>query len=284
MRWKTYFILIILIMALCCPQVCAVAKPWDVEVVFEKADHGNFYPFQNIPGRTGETYGVSLEDADDDDLILFTEYCDGEGEWWVKASDRCTPQSCSNASSASCRCSDTSTVYRLNGWFVERKRISQNSYNVLIRGVSQPDCGKTQSYVMGKLRVNPGNEWELTNLTQCNVGDDKNGRETFCRLENGILRFASGTTCGGCCACADGGRLNINVTVSKTSSPPELLPDSLMNLKVILIVVVLLAGILALLFGIQRIRSHSKKQCPTCKRKISGKGGFCEFCGGKLNP
>ncbi len=190
---------------------------WDISIRFDIADFNKFYPFSPVPGRIGETYYANLNESDD--LFDIIPICStGAGvncHWARKCRSACNRETCRDDEMSACQCWDVSNCYRPRAWYAERKKVDENKYQILIRGVSQADCGKGQAYVKGKLRVNPDNGWRITHIEKCSTNRDTRGREYYCRVDNstGEVRFAGGSSCGGCCACEDSGWLNINITV-----------------------------------------------------------------------
>ena len=157
--------------------------------------------------------------SEEDDLFFREKYCGGEGYWYQRSLESCLSGECSEDPMAACQCFDRGSVYRPGAWFAERKKINDSSYLVLVRGVSQADCGLGGSYVSGELKVNPSSGWEIAEVVKCVVSDDMLGRGSYCSFyeDGGSVRFASGSGCGSCCACQDGGELNIEVRVERVS-------------------------------------------------------------------
>ncbi len=192
---------------------------WDVAVRFEMANFNNFYPFSKVPGVVGKTYYAKLDKSDD--LFEVIPYClTGCGidcSWAKLCAKHCNRNTCRNDRMAACQCFDTSKCYRPKAWYVERKKISEDKFVILIRGISKADCGLGQGYVKGELWINTKNGWGITHIERCNISKDTRGREFYCIVNSktGRVKFASGSSCIGCCACEDSAMLNINITVER---------------------------------------------------------------------
>jgi len=129
-----------------------------------------------------------------------------------------------NPEQTGCMCyQNVISAAKLNGWYVEKKRVSDNKYYLLIRGVSGADCYYADDgYVKGMLWLNPNSGWRITKVNKCSYSVDDNSKaprgqqkETYCLANDTTIRFAAGSNCYGCCACEDSGVVDVNVTVEK---------------------------------------------------------------------
>jgi len=104
-----------------------------------------------------------------------------------------------------------------HGWYVEKRKVSESKYYLLVRGVSEADCYYSgHGYAKGEVWFNPDSGWRITEVNKCKYNVDKNGgRPAYCEVNDTAIRFASGSSCYGCCACEDSGRIDVNVTVEK---------------------------------------------------------------------
>lgn len=169
-------------------------KEWDVAIKFDSAHEGAFYPFSAIQGQEEEFYFKKLDGTDN----LYEEYAgreacgrSGWGDIYEKEGAR-----------------------RAKGWYAERKKINDDEYKILIRGVASADCNYSgPGYAKGELDLNIDNGWAIDKLLKCSVQGSNKGQETYCSVWIKKLQFASGSNCGGCCACADSGNLDIEVIV-----------------------------------------------------------------------
>jgi hypothetical protein len=55
-------------------------------------------------------------------------------------------------------------------------------------------------------------------VVKCSVSGSNKGQETYCETGDKSVKFAAGSTCGGCCACADSGSVNIEIIVEKNNN------------------------------------------------------------------
>ncbi|MBI5486581.1 MAG: putative metal-binding motif-containing protein [Deltaproteobacteria bacterium] len=108
------------------------------------------------------------------------------------------------------------------GWDIERKRVDDRNVRLLVRGVSDRDCGEGgQAVNAGEIRVYA--PWTIVMPpVACEVTLDtlaSGGREipTWCTVDPaaGTISWQSGSVCDGCCDCAEAASVNIEVTVSR---------------------------------------------------------------------
>ncbi|MCK4592019.1 hypothetical protein KAT63_01095 [Candidatus Parcubacteria bacterium] len=186
---------------------------WDVSIKFDKANKASFYPFSENEGETGKTYYSRLNESDN----LYEEYVGGECcEYW--------------SNSYYYNKYEEEQVKRAKGWYAERKKISDSKYKLLIRGIAWADCAYSgYGYAKGELNLNSDGNWKISEVVKCSVSGSNKGQETYCKTDEKSVRFAAGSTCGGCCACADSGSVNIEIIVEKGDSinndPGNCLPD-----------------------------------------------------------
>ena len=175
---------------------------WDVSIKFDKAHKAPFYPFSEIEGETGKIYYAELNKNDD----LYEEYVGGECcEYW--------------SNSYYYNKFEEEQAKRAKGWYAERIKISDSKYKILIRGIAWADCAYSgYGYVKGELNLNSGDGWKISEVVKCNVGGSNKGQETYCEIYNSSVKFAAGSNCGGCCACADSGSVNIEIIVEKDNN------------------------------------------------------------------
>ena len=114
------------------------------------------------------------------------------------------------------------TLVRNEAWDIERKRIDLNTYKILVRGGSKADCYLGQPISTGEVKINPAHGWKISQTVRCGVSEDIYSSNyviipTWCTVDlvNGIISWQSGSTCNGCCACADGAPVDIEVLVSR---------------------------------------------------------------------
>lgn len=115
------------------------------------------------------------------------------------------------------------TLPRSEAWDIERKVADANTVRIVVRGSSDIDCGKGQPSNAGNIQVNAFRGWAITEVVRCDAAadNDSNGVTipTFCTVNSaaGTIEWASGSMCVGCCACADGATVDIEVIVSRVS-------------------------------------------------------------------
>jgi len=174
---------------------------WDVSIKFDKAHKATFYPFSGNAGEIEKTYYAKLSESDN----LYEEYVGGECcEYW--------------SNSYYYNKFEEEQARRAKGWYVERKKISDNKYKLLIRGIAWADCSyEGYGYVKGELNLNPEGNWKISEVVKCNARGSNKGQETYCETDDKFVKFAAGNTCGGCCACADSGSLDIEVIIEKVA-------------------------------------------------------------------
>ncbi len=180
--------------------IAPVNTTWDVSIKFDKANVGSFYPFSGNAGLLGTTYYKSLNETDN----LYQEFIGREActsSYWGDIFDK-------------------ENARRAKGWYTERKKITDNKYKILIKGVSRADCGYETGYVKGELNLNSSTDWQITEVAKCSVGTSNKGQSTYCETGNKTIKFAAGSGCGGCCACSDSASVDIEVIVEKTSVTP----------------------------------------------------------------
>jgi hypothetical protein len=104
---------------------------------------------------------------------------------------------------------------RAKSWFIERKANGANSWRILVRGQSGPDCPNGNALFAGQLSVNKASGWRLGPVSSCFVDSDSKGRPIFCQVDflAGTVSWQAGAICGSCCGCADGGGVSIDVVL-----------------------------------------------------------------------
>jgi len=175
-------------------DIVAVAGPacHDVAGVFAKTD------FEMVAGQV-QIFGLPVEDN-----VTVYAFLNGESDdTYTTANDNCGNES-------------------PTGWDIERRFVNGNTYQLLVRGESDSDCGKGQPCCAGTLEINLDRGWQIVEVAKCTASQDgpqSNGVliDTWCEADEltGLVTWQSGSTCGGCCACADGGGVHIDVTVAK---------------------------------------------------------------------
>lgn len=219
---KQEILCIVVLLSLLVSYVNASKNDWDVAVRFDIANFNDFYPFSKTPGKVGKTYYANLTKSDY--MLELIPYCStgcGLNCYWAQLCRKgCNEKTCKNDEISACQCSDLSHCYKPKAWYVERRKISDGKFNILIRGISKADCGLGQGYVKGELWINTDKGWKITHVEKCQVSKDTRGREYYCVVNNvtGRVRFASGSSCIGCCACEDSAFLNINITLESNFS------------------------------------------------------------------
>ena len=201
------------------------ASSWDVAVRFDNAPGNSFYPFSPSPGVVGTTYYGTLDSGDN--LVKWIPYCyRGCGwdtcEWAILGRKPCEQLGTSCGSldplTSGCICfGGLKNLAKMDGWFIERTRISDTKYHVKIVGQSVGTA-----YPRGALWLNPDSGWKFTQLDSCYVQADQRypPRPVSCALtSNTMLQFQGAGDCGGSCACEDAGGINIDVIVEKTGTP-----------------------------------------------------------------
>jgi hypothetical protein len=173
-------------------EVDARQEDWDVAVRFDVANKGPIYPFRGIPGVVGETYYDKLDGTDD--VYRETAYANSCPSSW-------------NADPV---------AKRALGWYAEKKRMDNGDYKVLIRGTAPADCSySVPGEAKGELTVNPYSSWRIKEVVKCNTQGSNKGQDVKCEIGAGYIAFSAGSTCGGCCACADSGSVDIEVILEK---------------------------------------------------------------------
>ena len=210
------------------------SSSWDVAVRFDNAPGNSFYPFSPSPGVVGTPYYAVLGSSDN--LVKWIPYCyRGCGwdtcYWAILGRKPCEQLSTSCESldplTSGCICfGGLKNRAKMDGWFVERTRISDTKYHVKIVGQS---VGRADP--RGTLWLNPDSGWMFTHLDSCYVQADQGypPRPASCALTSDtMLQFQTAGDCGGSCACEDAGGINIDVIVEKTATPtPTPTPISL---------------------------------------------------------
>ncbi len=181
----------------------AIKKDWDMSIIFNEAHQNPIYPFSKTPGEIGKIYYEKLNATDS----LYEEYVGQE--------------TCTKGDNVY-MWDDFPSIYekeqarRAKGWYAERKEITSSKYKILIRGQAWADCDYGESgYVKGELNFNVDKNWEITEVVKCSAQDSNKGQTTYCETGKDYVRFAAGNSCGGCCACADSGGLDIEIIVDK---------------------------------------------------------------------
>jgi len=200
----TFLLSLVLLLQL--ETVSVSAQTWDVSARFDIAHCNNFYPFSSTPGEIGKTYYANLDGSSDN---LYTEVhgveCCLEGNcrnWWGESYVNST---------------------RMGPWVVERKYVDDSTYRILIRGASKADCScGGNGYVKGEVVVNPDSGWKITSIVKNSVNNDTRGRDVYCNInkDTGVIEFAGGSTCNGCCCCIDSGEIDIEVIVKRVGGQP----------------------------------------------------------------
>ena len=180
-------------------EVEATEENWDVSVVFNKAHKNPFYPFSKIEGKVGEIYYTKLNKSDD----LYEEYVGGECcEHW--------------SSSYHYDKFEKEERARAKGWYAERKKIDNDKYKILLRGIAWADCSyEGNGYVEGELNLNLDSDWKVSEVIKCSAQRSNKDQKVYCETSENFVKFAAGSPCGGCCACADSGRIDIEIIVEK---------------------------------------------------------------------
>jgi len=174
------------------PVTVAGSVCHDVAGVFSKTD------FEMVPGEV-QIFGQPVEDN-----VTVYAFLNGESDdTYTTANDNCGYES-------------------PTGWDIERRFVNESTYQLLVRGGSDSDCGKGQPSCAGTLEINIDRGWKIVEIAQCSAAQDgpqSNGVliDTWCEVHEatGVITWQSGSGCGGCCACADGGTVHIDVTVVK---------------------------------------------------------------------
>jgi len=189
-------------------------KDWDVCVIFDIAHKNTIYPFSEKPGEVGKYYFATLSQTDNN----YQEY---------------TGRDCCTKNNDILMGQDYPSIFekekarRAKGWYVERKKISDSKYIIQIRGLAWSDCdyeNEGPGYVKGMLAVDKQRGWKITEILKNSVQSSDKGQETYFKrndLKNGEksiteeIHFASGSNCGGCCACSDSAGLDIEVVLER---------------------------------------------------------------------
>lgn len=141
----------------------------------------------------GEIYYAELDGTSDDTTITTREYCGWDGRYY-----------------------DYPT-----GWNMERKAVSKDKYEIKVYGLSAPDCSLGQPQNTGWFKLDPDSGWKITDTIKCKVNTDNNSNgeiiDTYCDVDEaaGEVKWQSGSMCGGCCACANGAVVEIDVMVER---------------------------------------------------------------------
>jgi len=184
----------------------AAIEDWDVSVNFDVANKGSFYPFSSATGVVGNKYYAKLNATDD----LYDEYIGREA---------CTSSYWGDIFEAE-------QARRAKGWYAERKRMDNGDYKILIRGTAPADCGySSPGESKGELTVNPYSDWKIKEVVKCNAQGSNKGQEVKCESGDGYIEFSAGSNCGGCCACADSGSLDIEVILGKNGGSSPVKPQ-----------------------------------------------------------
>jgi hypothetical protein len=120
----------------------------------------------------------------------------------------------------SCPMAPGGTHLRPDGWGIERTSLGGGSFKIRARGCSAADCSTfKQPRSAGEIEVKLARGWK-PKLERCVVSADDADYETiptYCSLDamTGKLTWQAGEVCGGCCACADGAVVDIELTVER---------------------------------------------------------------------
>jgi len=180
---------------------CTTAGParsacFDVSALFSQTDFtvvvgGNRTFGASVP--LGQTAYVYLDGTSDKTYSLATSNCESSLQGMTRSSAA--------------------------GYNIERQLVSANSYQLLVRGTSAPDCSRgSRALSSGTITVNPARGWKISQNVHCTASSDVFGRTTYCNVDpsTGVVSWMAGSTCGGCCACAgDGASVDIAVVVSR---------------------------------------------------------------------
>ncbi|RLI92789.1 MAG: hypothetical protein DRO89_01435 [Candidatus Altiarchaeales archaeon] len=206
----TFLLSLILLLQL--EIVSVSAQTWDVSARFDTAHCNAFYPFSSTPGEIGKTYYAKLNGSSDN---LYTEYHGRE---------------CCSSEVGGCGAYgywgdlyEKDGAIRKGPWVVERKYVDDSTYRILIRGASKADCScGGNGYVKGEVVVNPDSGWKITSIVKNSVNNDTRGRDVYCDIDKdtGVIKFAGGSTCNGCCCCIDSGEIDIEVIVKRVGGQP----------------------------------------------------------------
>jgi hypothetical protein len=211
---------------------------WDVAIRFDNVFFPNhFYPFSSEYGTVQTPYFAKFDTTDT--LVRWIPYCSGCQQdpevctyWAGIAQQDCIglgiPCLSLDPFTTTCSCFDgIPKGARMDGWFVERKRISDTRYEVHIAGQA---TGAVYPY--GELWLNPDSGWTFTHLDACNVQKDQtgDGRPVLCALTSDTaLQFQAAGNCDSYCACEDSGYIYIIVTAEKTTIEPVPTPLDLIE-------------------------------------------------------
>ncbi len=172
----------------------------DVWVRFDEARCNQFFPFSRTAGVVGATYRAALDATDEN----FTEVrgaacCPGPGNGFAAQYE-------------------SGGATRMGPWVAERRRVEGDRYKLLVRGAAQADCQcGTAGFVKGEAGVVPGSGWRISAVDKCTFNASDRPEPVYCTVdrEAGTVRFAGGSTCGGCCACIDSGAIDIELTLER---------------------------------------------------------------------
>lgn len=175
---------------------------WDVAVKFDVANQGPIYPFRGLSGVVGETYYDKLNGTDD--IYRETAYANTCPSHW----------------------NSDPNAKRALGWYAERKSMDNGDFKILIRGTAPADCNySSPGESKGELLINESSGWKIKDVVKCSVQDSNKGQNVECTNEdNYSLKFSAGSNCGGCCACADSGSLDIEVILEKEGGSVGMMP------------------------------------------------------------
>jgi hypothetical protein len=186
----------------------------------------------------GQTYYETLTESDSAAMENYIPYCYWGCGWqtcyWAQiARQPCLQLPCNcldlNPAETGCICYlGIKSAARLDGWYVERTRITDTKYRLVIKGHSRPDCYYGKSYVRGELMLNPDSLWKVTQTDSCYTMADNlyPPHTTYCQVSEKSVQFAAAGDCAGCCACEDSGTININVIVERTGGETPGLTDT----------------------------------------------------------
>jgi hypothetical protein len=144
-----------------------------------------------------------------DDVWAYASFDGTSDDTYVEASTPCTGEPPRTVATA---------------WDVERKFVDANTYRLLVRGVSDKDCGEGgQATSAGEIRLVAGSGWTLhAPPVRCEVTEDTAASggtliDTYCTVDAvvGTVRWQAGSTCTGCCRCAEAAQVNIEVVVTR---------------------------------------------------------------------
>jgi len=175
------------------PPTDAPVLGWDISAVFTET-HYNVYPVEIFSQKVNENQQVKVKLDGGKDSTYTAHKFTCKGHYTDKM--------------------------KVQTWDIERKKVSKNAYNILVRGYSAEDCTRGQPVCAGKITLNPLSAWKIAKVQKCKIIKDSAGWgkviPTHCTVDKakGTVAWQSGSSCPKCCECPEGALVDIELHLS----------------------------------------------------------------------